>query len=123
MIEKTSLNELKHKAIKGEFASESPAKEYTNTPILMPVSNDSDPVMRVTTRQAYLDFELGNWRSLNIQRGLGVVVGIVALFLLSVNPLMAGATALVAGWFWGGYARTAFFLYKITKNRELLEGT
>lgn len=125
MMVKTDLSGLKAMAAKGELtdASQGHAEKYAYTPMLMPVATGGKEVMKVGTRQEYLNQEIGNWRNININRALGVIAGLAALYLLSVNVLLAGAAALYAGWAWGAKARDEFFLYKIAKKRELLEGT
>ncbi|MEM4254848.1 MAG: hypothetical protein QXR53_00765 [Candidatus Norongarragalinales archaeon] len=120
MIVKTDLQGLKGMAKGNSHAS---GHEWTYSPVWLPVQTEGKGVMKVSTRQEYMDFELGNWRLIQISRVAAVVLGVGALYALGWSILVSGVLALMAGWAWGVYARKAFFFNEVNKKREILEGT
>ncbi|NUN11417.1 hypothetical protein HUU53_02120 [Candidatus Micrarchaeota archaeon] len=125
MMVKTSLNGLKHMAheLKHDHDDHGHKQDYAYTPMLMPAQTEGKPVMKITTRQDYLDKTVGLWRRIQVNKGLGLILGVASLFLLSISPLFAGACAVLAGWIWGDYVTGKFYLYQVDGKRELLEGT
>lgn len=120
MLVKTDLKGLKQVQPQ---AGGSPRKEWTYSPVWLPVQTEGKGVMKVSTRQEYMDLELGNWRTIQITRVAAIVVGVAALYALSWSVVVAGILALLAGWSWGVYARKAFFFENVNRKREILEGT
>ncbi len=123
-----NLSELKAYAESDSKAFASPStadktKQWNYSPMFLPISTSGRHVMNVTTRSDFLHKQVGNWKTIQINLVLTIVIGIAALWLLSVNVLLAGAAALVAGWLYGEHMVKKFFLYKVYKRRMLLEGT
>ncbi len=113
------------RGLKGMVKSDSSgaAHEWTYSPVWLPVQTEGRGVIKVSTRQEYMDFELGNWRMIQITRVAAIVLGVTALYFLTWSVLVSGVFALLAGWAWGVYARKAFFFENINRKREILEGT
>lgn len=105
------------------FGYKEQPKQWSYSPMFMPVSTEGKPVVQVTTRLEFLKRQIKDWRNMKISYFLAFGLGAAALWLLSVNPLFAVAAGAAAGWFYGGYVMTEFFLVKIGKKRPLLEGT
>lgn len=116
---KTGLQGLKGFAGK----SDSSEREWTYSPVWLPVQTEGRGVMKVSTRQEFMNMELGNWRLIQVSRVAAIVLGVAALYALSWSVLVSAALALLAGWSWGVYARKTFFFEKVNRNREILEGT
>ncbi|HIH20299.1 hypothetical protein J4220_00425 [Candidatus Micrarchaeota archaeon] len=116
---KTSLQGLKGYSGK----SESSEREWTYSPVWLPVQTEGRGVMKVSTRQEFMNMELGNWRLIQVSRVAAIVLGVGALYALTWSILVSAALALLAGWSWGVYARKAFFFERVNRNREILEGT
>jgi hypothetical protein len=79
--------------------------------------------MNVINSQTFMDYELGNWRTIQVTRVAAIVFGVGALYFITSNLLFSAALALAAGWAWGIYTKKAFFFENINKRREILEGT
>ncbi|MFH1056533.1 MAG: hypothetical protein V1717_01915 [Candidatus Micrarchaeota archaeon] len=103
--------------------SEALGKQWTYTPVWLPVQTEGKPVVKVSTRQDFLGVQLGEWRAIQISRAAAVALGIGALYFLSSNILISAGLGLSAGWAWGTYAKKAFFFEFVNKRREILEGT
>ena len=104
--------------------SSSPAgKDWTYSTVWMPVQTEGRSVVKVQTRQEYIDKQLKDWRTIQISRVIALGLGIGALFFLSFNAFVSAALGLGAGWFWGDYVKTAFYFEEVNRKREILEGT
>ncbi|MFH0836427.1 MAG: hypothetical protein V1834_04675 [Candidatus Micrarchaeota archaeon] len=123
---KMNLRQLRQYA--GSTPKLTPKSEYGSTdhvhaPMFLPVDTDGSTVVNVTTRQSFLNHEIGNWKTIHLTRMGGIVLGIAALILYGYNVYLAAVAALAAGYLVGIYARKSFFFYKVLARRELLEGT
>ncbi len=124
-VQTVTLGELKEIApqLKKE-AEERPPFRYS--PMFLPVDATAKKdigVVKVVTRQKFLDENIGHWIKWRTYQGASVALGIAALALLSTNVLLSGAAALGAGYCYGQYKRKDFIINRLLKNRWLLEGT
>ncbi|HIH20487.1 TPA: hypothetical protein HA244_04430 [Candidatus Micrarchaeota archaeon] len=119
---KTDLRGLKRIGT-GESHGGPGKADLTYSTVWMPVQTEGKAVVKVQTRQGYLDKQLKDWRTIQLSRVVAIALGIAALFFLSFNAFVSAALGLAAGWFWGSYAKTAFFFEEVNRKREILEGT
>ena len=117
---KTSLQGLNAK-VKGD--SEAQQKQWNYSTVWLPVQTEGNPVMKVSTRQEYMDDQLKNWRTIQISRVGAIIVGIGALYFLTSSIWVSAMLAGIAGWAWGNYVKLAYFFEHVNRQREILEGT
>lgn len=122
MVVKTDLRGLRQMAAH-ETRGGQKQPSFTYSPVWLPVQTEGNAVVKVTTRQEYLDGQLGQWRTIQLTRVAAIVLGVGALYALTWNILASAALAILAGWAWGVYARNAFFFEEVNRKREILEGT
>ena len=120
MLVKTDLSALKGM---GKQHSEEHKKDWAYSTVWMPVQTEGKSVVNVQTRQEFLDKQLKDWRTIQISRVAAIILGVAALFFLGFNAIVSAALGLAAGWFWGQYAKTAFYFEEVNRKREILEGT
>ncbi|MEK6843462.1 MAG: hypothetical protein AABY04_03150, partial [Candidatus Micrarchaeota archaeon] len=78
---------------------------------------------KVITRQSFMDGAITRWVLFNSTRAATFILAAVTLILLPTNLLLAGVSALGAGYFYGKYKFYSFFAIQEPRHRWLLEGT
>ncbi len=113
-----------HKRFTGESTGNGEDGDWRKTQMFLPVASEGQSVIKVTTRQSFLNNGISAWRSWQLTRVGAAVAGAGAVWLFFAGqPILAGAGALVAGWLYGQHVRVGFFITKLLKKRYLLEGT
>ncbi len=102
----------------------SSASGWRKTQMFLPVASEGKPVIKVTTRQEFLNNNISAWRAWQLTRVGAALAGAGAIWLFFANqPWLAGGAALLAGWWYGEHVRRGFYITKLLKKRYLLEGT
>jgi hypothetical protein len=99
---------------------------FNYAPMFLPVdatAKKSEGVVRVVTRQKFLDENIDHWVKWHGFRAGAVVCGVAAVLFLPVNVLFSGAAAVGAGYCYGHFKRRDFQVNYLLKHRWLLEGT
>jgi len=105
-------------------ASNGENSNWRKTQMFLPVASEGKPVIKVTTRQDFLNTNISVWRSWQLSRVGAALAGAGAIWLFfSGQPIIAGGAALAAGWLYGQHVRLNFYVTKLLKKRYLLEGT
>jgi hypothetical protein len=95
-------------------------------PMFLPVdagSKRDSGVIRVVTRQKFLDENIDHWVKWHTFRTGAVACALGAIVLLPVNVALSGAAALGAGYCYGQFKRKDFIVNNLLKHRWMLEGT
>ncbi len=102
------------------------SKPYQVTPMFLPTdisAKKNTGVLKVVTRQSFMDTSITNWVLYNSTRAAAIILGAAALILLSVNWIFAAIAGLAAGYFYGKHKYYSFFAIVQPRHRWLLEGT
>jgi hypothetical protein len=103
-----------------------PQKNYQVAPMFLPTditSKKGTGVIKVVTRQAFMNEKITHWVLYNTTRAATYVMAAVSLILLPTSILFAGVAGLAAGYFYGKYKFYTFMAIEQPRHRWLLEGT
>ena len=101
-------------------------KNYQVLPMFLPTdisSKQGTGVIKVVTRQAFMNEGISNWVLYNAFRGLTGLMAVVALMLFPVNIYLSALAAIAAGYAYGKFKFKDFLINHQLKERWLLEGT
>ncbi|MFH1751022.1 MAG: hypothetical protein ABH863_05060 [Candidatus Micrarchaeota archaeon] len=101
-------------------------KAFQVAPMFLPAdisSKRGTGVIKVVTRQDFMNTGITNWVLYNSTRAATIILAIAALFLLTVNILLAAVAGLAAGYFYGKHKFYTFMAIVQPRHRWLLEGT
>ncbi|MFH1199545.1 MAG: hypothetical protein V1708_00600 [Candidatus Micrarchaeota archaeon] len=121
----TTISELKEIAA-SQGHDEEPAKNYQVLPMFLPTdisAKKGTGVIKVVTRQSFMNEGITNWVLYNTFRGLTVVMAAVALMLFPINVYLSALAAIGAGYAFGKFKFKDFIINHQLKQRWLLEGT
>lgn len=107
-------------------AQEEHRRNYQVLPMFLPTDishKRGTGVVKVVTRQAFMNEGISNWVLLNAFRGLTGIMAIVAIMLFPVNIYLSALAAISAGYAYGKYKFKDFLINHLMKERWLLEGT
>ena len=99
---------------------------HNYAPMFLPVdagSKKDSGVIKVVTRQKFLDENIDHWVKWHSYRAGTVACAIGALILLPQSFLLSGVAAVGAGYCYGQFKRKDFQVNNLLKHRWLLEGT
>jgi hypothetical protein len=125
-VQTVTLGELKQAAPQLKGAAAAPKNAFNYAPMFLPVDateKKGQGVVKVVTRQKFLDENIGVWVKWNAYKGTALMLGVVALFLLPTSIYLSGAAALGAGYCYGQFKRNQYVIEAILQRRWLLEGT
>ncbi|MCX6767314.1 MAG: hypothetical protein NTY90_01095 [Candidatus Micrarchaeota archaeon] len=125
-IQKVTLGELREIAPSMRKDDAGAQNQFRYAPMFLPVdatSKKDTGVVKVVTRQKFLDENINHWVQWRFTQGAALGLGVAALALIGVNVLLSGAAALGAGYCYGEYKKKDFIINRLLKNRWLLEGT
>ena len=126
MVEKVSISDLRGMAPRFSTPASAARRNHQVMPMFLPTdisSKKGTGVIKVVTRQNFLNDTIYKWVSLHSTLAATVILGIVALLLIPVNLLLAAVAALSAGYFYGRYQEFDYRVNRELKHRWLLEGT
>ncbi|MFH0972281.1 MAG: hypothetical protein V1835_07005 [Candidatus Micrarchaeota archaeon] len=124
-MNKMTISQLKHVG-PSMIAHEAPKKDYQVTPMFLPTdisSKKGTGVMKVVTRQEFMNEKITHWVLYNSTRAGTYVLAGAALLLLPYNILFSGIAGLGAGYLYGKYKFYTFMAIEQPRHRWLLEGT
>ena len=98
-------------------------QKFEAFPMFLPVATQGKEVMRVTTRQDFISYNIGEWRLFHLTRAGAAMAGIGALWLFPINVYASAAAGVAAGWLYGEHLKKNFYLNQLLKKRDLLEST
>jgi hypothetical protein len=119
-----NLGQLKE--IAPSLRKDTEQNQFRYAPMFLPVDateKKGTGVVKVVTRQSFLDENIDTWVKWNMYKGVSAGLGIAALALLGTNIVLSGAAALAAGYYYGQVKRKEFIVTNLLKKRWLLEGT
>ncbi len=122
---KVTLRELKELAPHIE-AQEAQHKNYQVLPMFLPTdisAKKGTGVVKVVTRQNFMNEGIGNWVLYNTYRGGAVALGVLALVTFPVNIYLSALFGLGAGYSYGKFKFKDFIINHQLRERWLLEGT
>ncbi len=86
-------------------------------------SKKDSGVIKVVTRQAFMDEKITHWVLYNSTRAGTYIMAAAALLLIPVNVFFAAIAGLGAGYLYGKYKFYTFMAIEQPRHRWLLEGT
>ncbi|MEK6954799.1 MAG: hypothetical protein AABX01_07335 [Candidatus Micrarchaeota archaeon] len=126
MVHKISYSQLRQMGPSLQAKEQVPEKNYQVTPMFLPAdisSKRGTGVVKVVTRQEFMNTSITNWVLYNSTRAATYVLAVATLVLLNVNIVLAGVAGLAAGYFYGKYKFYTFMAIAQPRHRWLLEGT
>mgnify|MGYP001611846700 CR=1 FL=1 len=120
-----TVSELKRMA-PGLQHPEEERKNYQVLPMFLPTdisSKKGTGVIKVVTRQGFMNESISTWVLYNAFRGLTGLMAVVALMLFPVNIYLSALAAIAAGYAYGKFKFKDFIINHRLKERWLLEGT
>ena len=120
-----TVSELKQIAptLRGQ---EPQARNYQVLPMFLPTdisSKKGTGVIKVVTRQAFMNEGISNWVLYNAFRGLTGMLAVVAIMLFPVNIYLSALAGIGAGYAYGKFKFKDFIINQQLRRRWLLEGT
>lgn len=126
MVHKMSFSQLKEIAPSLHPPHVEEKKAFQVQPMLLPTdisAKANTGVIKVVTRQAFMNEKITHWVLYNSTRAATYLSAVVALYLLTVNIILAAVAGLAAGYFYGKYKFYYFLAIAQPRHRWLLEGT
>ena len=125
----TTLSELKQMQASGQFKTaasghgDSQGSKFTPVPMFLPTRTFGNSVATVTTRQKFMDTNIGWWLRWRVSRIAAAALAILTIILIPSNIWFAAVSAIAAGWMYGQHVWSQFYVTKLLGNRRLLETT
>ncbi|MBI5229568.1 hypothetical protein HY991_05635 [Candidatus Micrarchaeota archaeon] len=113
------LKELK----KAGVIKEPTERKFTPTPMFLPTDTGGLNIANVMTRESFIHRNIGIWLEWRFARVFAVIFGVIAIFLLTYNFVLAAVAGAVAGWLYGRYVWRNFYIVNLLGRRKLLEST
>ncbi len=125
----TTLAELKEMRAAGQLKigsdghGEKHGSAFTPVPMFLPTRTFGNSVATVTTRQKFIDTNIGWWLRWRISRVAAAALAILTIVLIPYNIWIAAASAIAAGWMYGQHVWSQFYVTQLLGKRRLLETT
>ena len=121
----TTLNELKQMQASGTLkpAEGSHGSNFTPVPMFLPTRTFGHSVATVTTRQKFMDTNIGWWLRWRVSRVAAAALAILTIILIPSNIWFAAVAAIAAGWMYGQHVWSQFYVTQLLGKRRLLETT
>ncbi|MBU1198031.1 hypothetical protein KJ765_06005 [Candidatus Micrarchaeota archaeon] len=122
---KVSLQQLKSMASSLQQEPEK-KRDYQMLPMFLPADisdKKGTGVVKVVTRQGFMNETIENWVLYNTYRGATVSLGVLALMTFPVNVYLSALFGIGAGFAYGKFKFKDFIINKQLRHRWLLEGT
>jgi len=101
-------------------------RDYQMLPMFLPADisdKKGTGVVKVVTRQGFMNETIENWVLYNTYRGATVSLGVLALMTFPVNVYLSALFGIGAGFAYGKFKFKDFIINKQLRHRWLLEGT
>ncbi len=96
---------------------------FTPVPMFLPTRTFGNHMASVVTRQKFIDTNIGWWLRWRTTKVAAIALGILAIVLIPSNVYLAAAAGLGAGWLYGQYVWSNFYVTQLLGKRRLLEST
>jgi len=127
MTDKLSIGELRAMkqagSLKVSDEHRAQASSFAPVPMFLPTQTFGRSIATVQTRQTFMNTNIGAWVRFRVLRFGSIAVGIVAVLLLPFNGIAAAIAGLAAGYLYGQYIWSDFYINNMLKSRRILETT
>ncbi len=96
---------------------------FTPVPMFLPTRTFGHNMASVVTRQKFLDTNISWWLRWRTTKVAAIAVGVLAVVLIPINVYLAAGAGLGAGWLYGQYIWSNFYVTQLLGKRRLLEST
>ena len=121
MANQLSIAELKELKASGGFheagdGAHGQSYRFTPVPMFLPTRTFGHHMASVVTRQNFIDSNIGWWIKWRTTKLAAFALGILAVVLVPSNIFLAAAAGLAAGWMYGQYNWSNFYVTQLDRK-------